>query len=111
MLYTAYWNFTENRPFLSLAVYLALVRYQQYQHVDIQSLSNIWKNNGYLTDLLSGQYTFVVDDYVVDVHTKEGRKQGKNRQEFVHQGAQINNIAPEFNQGYFVILEDIYANS
>jgi len=110
-LYQAYGTFSENRPFLSLAVYLSLVRYQLSNDVCIRSLSGIWNDNQYLDDLLAGRYQLDIDEYVVDQHTKEGRKQGKSRQNFVHEGAVVNNIAVEFTEGYFPVLEQIYNNS
>jgi hypothetical protein len=41
-----------------------------------------------------------IDDYVIDKHTKEGRKKGKDLKDFANEGCHVENEHPLVNQQY-----------
>lgn len=60
-----------------------------------------------LDELLNSRYKLEIDDYVIDKHTLEGASKGKNRQDFVNQGALIH---PENMKYHYPDLVDVYEN-
>ncbi len=58
--------------------------------------------------LTQGKYKFVVDDYVVDMHTKKGRMSGKTRKDFVEEGAIVVNEETVYS---IPLFEKIYRES
>jgi hypothetical protein len=90
-LVTAYFNITENRPFITTATIAALHRVQY-------SLLNPGRYDGpiSLNDLVSNNYHLELDGYVYDKHTKEGRKRGADIKLFVTEGAHVENEDPTY---------------
>ena len=112
ILMKACFKLSESRPFYMAAFTMLIYDITENNNNDIDisldQLTKCWTNHEFLTQLLQGQHTLQLDDYVIDMHTKEGRKQGKNRQDFVQQGATIE--LQDLNL-YDPILEQIYINS
>lgn len=84
VLMQAYFTLTENRPFLSMAIFLALKGREEGEY-NIRELSQAWKECPLLDQLKKGDFVLEVDDYVIDKHTREGRKRGKDRKDFVQE--------------------------
>lgn len=80
-----FFELTENKPFLRMALYLTLKGKVEAGSSDCKepTLS--------LNELLTGQYEVVVKDYVIDQHTAEGKRRGSDRKMFTTQGAFVNN--------------------
>lgn len=83
ILCEAYFNHTESRPFLQFALIIALYNLP-YNKIDI--IPDITIN---VDDLLKCETPLVVDDFVIDKHTKKGKMSGKTVQNFVDEGALI----------------------
>lgn len=98
VLEEAYYKLTENRPFLMLAVIAVLIESSEdeTQEIEIDTFP-----------YLNGKYSFEIDSYVVDVHTREGKKKGKSRKDFVEEGAVI---IPEDMSLHNEILYQIYTS-
>ena len=109
VLSRAYFTFSEGRPFLMTAITTILYSKNKREVISIdQTINqgiNVWRIHPYLIKLQTSDYDFVVPEYVIDMHTKEGRRRGKNRQNFVSEGALINNPDPLY---YDQRLEKIY---
>lgn len=60
-----------------------------------------------LDQLLGGQYTLEIDDYVIDKHTLEGSSKGKTREDFVNEGAVVHPEDMAFRIDDFY---DVYMN-
>jgi hypothetical protein len=97
----AYFKFSEQRPFLMMAiVYILYMDKISDKNYKVESTVK-------LNDLLEGNYEYVVDDYCVDKHTKEGREQGKDRKEFVVEGSLVSPQEMElFDEKYYKIYCD-----
>jgi len=94
-----------------LAVFLAVWKLaSQPSDVIIEAVA-AWHGSEQLQQLQNGAYTLVLDDYVVDMHTKRGRALGKDRNTFSQEGALVTNRAPQFEQPWFLLLEQIYKAS
>jgi hypothetical protein len=106
ILSTAYSTFSEKRPFIMLAVYIALFNINT-NDVVIQPFTPD-SNKEEVNKILEGKYTFKLDDYVIDMHTKAGREKGMNRTNFVKEGAVIANSDPQFETDYYKTLRDVY---
>ena len=104
VLVSAYYNHTENRPFLQCAILTALYK-TPYIPVDIASLSKLWSTNEELTKMMHGDYTLVVDDYAIDKHTRLGRLQNKSIKDFVDEGAVV---VPQSTVFYNERLAELY---
>jgi hypothetical protein len=96
--------------FITMALFMAVWGLKS-QPFSITATATAWEENPMLQQLLTGDYTLELDDYVVDKHTQRGRSQGKSRDVFVHEGAVVTNRAPAFEDPWFLLLEDIYINS
>nr|QBK90979.1 MAG: uncharacterized protein LCPAC201_02800 [Pithovirus LCPAC201] len=96
VLSRAYFTLSEGRPFLMTAITTILYSNNKMEIVSIDQTINqgiqIWSNHPFLTKLRNSDYNFTVPEYVIDMHTKEGRRRGKNRQNFVQEGALITNL-------------------
>lgn len=110
----SYFEYSEKRPFLMMAITAALFG-TKYEEIELTPIINAWKYGGpnkdthpVLTNLLTGNYTFEIDDYVLDKHTAEGRKRGAGRKEFVNEGAHVENQSPIY---YSQVFADIYLES
>lgn len=95
ILVKAYYNHTENRPFLSCALTAILFNRVAEKGCRVQELAKCWSSSETVNLLLEGNYSLVVDDYAIDKHTKKGREMGKNTKNFVEEGALVNNQDPE----------------
>ena len=88
ILVESYYDFTENRPFLQLAIIVALYELK-YQKINIIADPN---DNDHINDMLNGRYeTIKIDDFVIDKHTKDGRNSGMTVNDFVDEGAYVAN--------------------
>jgi len=94
ILQKAFFATTEDRPFLQLAVTMALYRLKGKGEISIRPESV--EKSTILPKLLQGQYTFTLDLYVVDKHTRAGREMGMTREDFVKQGALVIPEDPRF---------------
>ena len=106
ILVEAYYNHTESRPFLQLAILVAIHKLT-YSKLDTDVYVKEWKENRkeLVTQMLSGTYKLEVDDFVIDKHTAKGRNNGKTVQDFVDEGAII---IPQAEEYYDAKLEEIY---
>lgn len=104
ILVEAYYNHTESRPFLQNAILVALYELP-YQKLDIESVVDAWRKEPVLQDMLQGKFTLEIDPYVIDKHTRIGRKLGKTIQDFVDEGAVV---SPQSETYYSATLESIY---
>jgi hypothetical protein len=102
-----------------LAVYIALfessitIKLEEFSGKSSDSFVQInssKESKEQINNLLTGNYNFQLDDYVVDMHTKAGREKGMNRKDFVSQGAVVSNRDSRFDNEYYKALEDIYNN-
>jgi len=99
---------TEKRPFIMLAVIASLMRVD-YENVDLQStIMKFSQDKELMNNLMTGNYTFQVDDYVIDMHTKKGKSNGKTRYDFVTEGSFV---TPRSEKYHYDILEKIYIES
>jgi ribA/ribD-fused uncharacterized protein len=88
ILVEAYYNHTESRPFLQLAVVVALYNLK-YEKFNIIADPN---DNNHIDDMLNGRYEMIkVEDFVIDKHTKDGRNSGATAKDFVDEGAYVAN--------------------
>ena len=88
ILVESYYNFSENRPFLQLAIVLALYGLK-YEKMSIIADPN---NDKHIDDMLNGRYKAIeIDDFVIDKHTKDGRSNGMTVKSFVDEGAYVAN--------------------
>ncbi|MHB1909818.1 MAG: hypothetical protein ACYCQJ_13260 [Nitrososphaerales archaeon] len=94
ILQKAFFATTEDRPFLQLAVTMALYRLKGKGEISIRP--EAVEKSTILPKLLQGQYTFTLDLYVVDKHTRAGREMGMTREDFVKQGALVIPEDPRF---------------
>jgi hypothetical protein len=117
VLSKAYFTLSEGRPFLMMAITKILYSRpdQIEQDVNLSELEviinqgiQIWNNHSYLTKLLSGDYQFTIPDFAADMHTREGKRMGKNRSNFVREGALVTNQNSIY---YDSMLERIYNES
>ena len=119
ILRDCYYHLSENRGCLMMATFLVV--WQQRSQPITHKINSLLSEHGdqhgrqqepsLITQLLTGQYTLVLDGYVVDKHTKAGRSAGKDREVFVSEGAIVNNRAPTFDQPWFLLLEQLYQES
>lgn len=103
-LIAAYYNHTEGLPFLRCAILAALHRVP-YTPTNLSRAYLEWENNTELSKMINGAYTLVVDDYVVDKHTRLGRLKCKTIKNFVEEGAIVHPQCPIF---YNKILAELY---
>lgn len=108
ILRDSYYHLSENRGCLMMAVYLVIWQVRSTQITTITTLADLWKDSPQLIQLQTGAYSLVLDEYVVDKHTKRGRTEGKDRTVFVNEGAVVHNRAPQFDDTWFLLLEKIY---
>jgi hypothetical protein len=111
ILSKAYFTLSEKRPQLMMAISLILF-YPEPRYVnigeEIRTGVQAWESSDYLTSLRTGKYELVLDDYVIDKHTKRGSLRGRTRKDFVQEGAKVENEDPRFR---IAVLEDVYLNS
>lgn len=107
LLFNTYLEHNENRPFIMTAVTCALYGLNGINtEVDnFEDLVKTWLESSIFQQLTSGQYELVIDPYVIDKHTAEGRKNKKTADDFRHEGAFVNNQDPTF---HLPLLEEIY---
>lgn len=105
ILVEAYYNHTENRPFLQHAIIIALYNLP-YEKFNIEPYVQSWKKKGSeIQKMLNGEYSLEIDDFVIDKHTLQGKKMGKGIKEFVEEGSIVIPQDPKF---YNKTLEEIY---
>lgn len=104
ILVDAYYNHTENRPFLQNAILIALYSLP-YKKLDLTPYINIWKDQPVLHQMLTGEFPLEIDAFAIDKHTQQGRSKGMGIKEFVDDGAAVANQDPTY---YNKLLEDIY---
>ena len=86
ILVEAYYNHTENRPFLQNGLVIALYGLK-YEKINIIADPN---DNNHINDMLHGRYdTIKIDDFVIDKHTRDGRDAGMTVSDFVDEGALV----------------------
>jgi hypothetical protein len=106
VLFTAYFTINENRPFIMMA--LTYILYGQVTEESTKTLlqyANLTKQNDIASTLLSGKYNWTIDDYCIDMHTSRGRKMGKNRTDFVLNGAKVTPLSKHYYDSKY---EQIY---
>lgn len=106
-LIEAYYNHTENRPFLAMAIIVAIRRLGLSKFNYEEAVERYREKGKTLDYLLRGKYNLVIDDYAIDKHTMLGRRQGKTLKDFVLDGAKVIPQDPEF---YDQRLEELYQN-
>ena len=104
ILVDAYYNHSENRPFLQNAILTALYEVP-YKKLNIEPAVDFWNQQPLLKQMLDGNFTLDIDPFVIDKHTQQGRAMGKNIQDFVDEGAVVSPLAKDF---YSETLEYIY---
>jgi len=77
-----YFTHTECNPFLNTALLSSI-----YWNSIKDDTTNI--SNNFTNDINIVNYILSIDDYVIDKHTKEGRRMGKDRNIFVLEGAKV----------------------
>lgn len=87
-----YWTKTEKRPFLILAV-LAHIYETPYDLCPIPEV------------LTPTPIAFTLDNYVLDMHTREGKRKGKTRRDFVEEGSEVTPVSEMY---YHRFLHEIY---
>jgi len=103
ILVEAYYNHTENRPFLQLAVMVGLYNIK-YEKINIILDP---ADNDDIDMMLNGRYQMMkIDDFVIDKHTKDGRSNGMDAKEFVLDGALV---IPEDMSYHNELLVKIYS--
>ena len=100
ILVEAYYNHTENRPFLQHAILIALYDVP-YAKMEVEAI----KDYPNLQGILNGEVILEVDAFVIDKHTSKGRSLGMGIQQFVEEGALV---SPQDTLYYNKELEDIY---
>lgn len=100
----AYYKQTESGPFL-MAIICGYLYGATFEQLDITGVVDVWRNSATLQQLLNGDYTLVLDDYVYDKHTAIGRSAGKTRADFVREGAVVNKQSAKF---YDPVLHELY---
>jgi hypothetical protein len=85
VLLTAYLDIKENRPFLMMAILIALYRIE-----DSFTEENTFDVKELTSKVLRGETKLeITEPYVVDKHTKEGKARGAGRREFVTEGSLV----------------------
>lgn len=103
-LVSAYYNHAENRPFLQCAILAALYN-TTYTPTSLLTVAITWQTNEEMTKMVRGDYQLVVDDYVIDKHTRLGRLQHKTIKDFVEEGAVVH---PQSTLFYNEQLAELY---
>ena len=109
----AYFKMSEKRPFLMMAMTCILFDKghssgEQSEKLDsgLQHGTQVWQQHqATLSTFMQGNYNLQLDDYVYDMHTKEGKKKGADRSKFVNEGSVVNNQDEEL---YDELLFEIY---
>jgi hypothetical protein len=106
ILVEAAFNHIEYRPFLGVAILIAInnLTYVPIESM-VESMVEVWRTAPVLKQMLRGEFTLVVDDYVIDKHTAKGRMNGTTITDFVNFGALI---IPEDERYRNKELERIY---
>ena len=73
LLKTCYFDYSETRPFIMLAVMVIL--YDIKMTLDKPTW---FTNNVHISKYLVGQYSFIVDDDMIDKHTREGKREAQH---------------------------------
>jgi len=81
ILCEAYFNHAESRPFLQFGIIIVLYNLP-YNKITIDADKTINVHN-----LLKCEIPLVVDDFVIDKHTKQGKISGKTVHDFVNDGS------------------------
>jgi len=103
ILVESYYNQSESRPFLQLAITIALYGLK-YEKFNIIADPN---DNNHIDDMLNGRYEMIkIDDFVIDKHTKDGRNSGMDVKDFVLDGALV---IPEDMTYHNELLVKIYS--
>lgn len=103
-LVDAYFDIEEDRPFLSLAMLLAVYRIDTGVF-DMSAEINKCRSDPKLVALVHGNVPLLIEDYVIDKHTAEGRAKGASSATFVQQGAVV---IPQDKTYYDPVLEKVY---
>ena len=103
-LVEAYYNHTENRPCLQLAILTALSDIN-YVKLDISEEVSGWETNELVNKMLNGEFKLEVDDYCIDKHTRKGRSLGKDVNDFIRDGTIV---IPQDMNYYNELLSEIY---
>jgi hypothetical protein len=109
ILVEAYYNHVEGRPFLQNAILMAVSGITTHKVYDIHPSIQIWKQTPVINQMLNGDFKLVITrdelNYIADVHTAAGKKNGKTTKQFVEEGALVIPQDPNF---YNEILASIY---
>lgn len=102
----AYFHFSEKKPFLMLMI-TALILSPVYEPFSFNENFEKWKNSEQINWFLNPgpDYSFILDPYVIDVHTRAGRSRGCTKRNFVLEGAVV---YPEININVNDCLAEIY---
>lgn len=104
ILVDAYYKHTESRPFLQLAIIVAVYQVP-YQAYDLEPTVEMIKREAVYQRILQNEFPLELDPYVLDKHTAEGRQAGKGTAEFVTNGAMV---IPQDQRYYEPQLEALY---
>lgn len=107
ILVTAYYNHAENLPFLQSGILAALYR-EPFVPYDLAPVIAEWSESPLLSNFLSGDYSFKIDDFAYDKHTAEGRAKGADLTKFVREGAKVENQSEKyFDEGLAAIYDSL----
>lgn len=103
-IHSIFYKSSDNRTFLMLALSSILydVKYEP------SNLISTCLAKDYYHSLITGQYDFELDDFVIDLHTKKGRQESADRSKFVSEGALV---IPQCQKYYDPVLAEIYKSS
>jgi hypothetical protein len=95
VLVDTYLSASEKRPFLMMGVSSVLYG-GEYQEFPVGPQAEEWKRTDAAVAYLNGTYHLVIQEEAIDKHTKRGRKEGKDRDTFVNDGAIVSPEDPRF---------------
>lgn len=104
ILVEAYYNHKESLPFIQIAIMAALYRLP-YHKYDLEPVTEMWRQQPSLQQMLQGNFILEVDSFVIDKHTQKGRARGASIKEFLSEGMIV---IPQDPNYYSEILETVY---
>lgn len=103
----AYFEFSEKGPFLTLII-SAILMNVPYHPQPLQPYFEAWSTKQELVEMFfnpPANYSFELDSFVIDMHTRAGRSQGKGLEEFADVGSRVSPVSVPFT---IPLLEEIY---
>ena len=91
-----------------MAVMLILFDIKTILSFDMAPYTAPWATSSVPRQIYDGDYTFVIDNFIIDKHTCQGLQEGAGRELFVHVGAVV---VPEDSRFIDPLLKRIYTGS